>query len=95
MIRLIGFLLMAVLIIFGLSFAVLNAEPVTLNYYLGVREVPLSMVAVLSLITGTAIGLLFSLGTILRLKRQTVSLRKQLHAAEQDADRILVLPAKE
>ena len=47
MLRLFGFILLIVLVVLGLSFAVLNAEPVPLNYYFGSRDIPLSMVVVL------------------------------------------------
>lgn len=41
MARLLGFLLLLVLVLLGLSFAVLNAQPVALNYYFGFRQIPL------------------------------------------------------
>jgi len=95
MARLAGFLLLLVLIVFGITFAVLNAEPVTLNYYLGMIDLPLSMIAVLCLVGGVIIGLLVNLFTILRLKQQAGSLKRQLRAAEKEADRVSLLPANE
>jgi len=56
--RLIGFLFLVALVVIGLSFAVLNSQPVSLNYYLGYRDIPLSMIVVLSLATGAVIGAL-------------------------------------
>jgi putative membrane protein len=95
MARLLGFLLLVVLVVLGLSFAVLNAEPVSLNYYFGYREIPLSMIVVLSLAAGATIGVLVSMGMILRLKQQAARLRKKLQAAEKEADQLRFLPAKE
>jgi putative membrane protein len=95
MARLLGFLLLVVLVVLGLSFAVLNAEPVPLNYYFGYREIPLSMIVVLSLAAGATIGVLVSMGMILRLKQQAARLRKKLQAAEKEADQLRFLPAKE
>jgi putative membrane protein len=95
MVRLIGFLLLIALIVLGLSFAVLNAQPVSLNYYLGYREIPLSIIVVLSLAAGAAIGALVSMGMILRLKGQAARLRKQLRQAEQAAQQMQILPAKQ
>ena len=95
MVRLLGFLLLLVLVVLGLSFAVLNSEPVALNYYFGYRDIPLSMIVVLSLVAGALIGVLVSLGMILRLKRQAAGLRRKLRAAEKDADQLRILPAKE
>ena len=95
MVRLLGFLLLVVLVVLGLSFAVLNAEPVSLNYYFGYRDIPLSMIVVLSLAAGATIGVLVSMGMILRLKQQAARLRKKLQAAEKEADQLRFLPAKE
>ena len=95
MLRLFGYLLLVILIVLGLSFAVLNAEPVPLNYYFGSRDIPLSMIVVLSLAAGALIGLLVSMGAILRLKQQRAKLRRQLQRAEKAADQLSVLPAKQ
>jgi putative membrane protein len=94
MARLAGFLLLLVLIVLGLSFAVLNAETVPLNYYFGYREIPLSMIVVLSLAAGAVIGVLVGMGTILRLKQQAASLRLKLQRAEKAAEQLQILPAK-
>ena len=93
--RLLGFLFLVVLVVLGLSFAVLNAQSVSLNYYFGFREIPLSMIVVLSLAAGAVIGVLVSAGLILRLKAQTRQLRRKLRNAEKDSDQLRVLPAEE
>jgi len=93
--RLLGFLFLVVLVVLGLSFAVLNAQSVSLNYYFGYREIPLSMIVVLSLAAGAVIGVLVSAGLILRMKAQTRQLRRKLRNAEKDSDQLRVLPAQE
>jgi len=95
MVRLFGFLSLIVLVVFGLSFAVLNAEPVSLNYYFGYRDIPLSMVVVLSLAVGAVIGLLAGMGMILRLRQQVGGLRRKLQSAEKHTDQLHILPAKQ
>ena len=93
--RLLGFLFLVVLVVLGLSFAVLNDQLVSLNYYFGYREIPLSMIVVLSLAAGAVIGVLVSAGLILRMKAQTRQLRRKLRNAEKDSDQLRVLPAQE
>ena len=95
MVRLFGFLSLIIVVVFGLSFAVLNAEPVSLNYYFGYRDIPLSMVVVLSLAVGAVTGVLVSVGMILRLKQQLGSLRRKLKTAEKQSCPLHILPAKE
>jgi putative membrane protein len=93
--RLLGFLFLVALIVTGLSFAVLNSQPVSLNYYFGYRDIPLSMIVVLSLATGAVIGVLVSAGLILKLKAQVGQLRRKLRNAVKDSDQLKILPAKE
>lgn len=91
MARLLGFLLLVILVVLGLSFAVLNSQSVALNYYFGARDIPLSMVVVVSLVAGAVTGILVSLGTIIRLKQQTGSLRRRLRTAQRDAEQARIL----
>ncbi len=94
--RLLGFMFLVVLVVLGLSFAVLNSQLVSLNYYFGFREVPLSMVVVLSLAAGATIGVLVSVSLLLRSKAQNSQLRRKLRNAAKDSDQLrVVLPAKE
>ena len=95
MVRLFGFLLLVILVVLGLSFAVLNAEPVPLNYYFGYREIPLSMIVVLSLAAGAVIGVLVSMGMILRLKQQSASWRRKFQRAEKASAEVDVLTIRE
>jgi len=84
--RLLAFLFLVALVVTGLSFAVLNSQPVSLNYYFGYRDIPLSMIVVLSLATGAVIGVLVSAGLIIRLKAQRGRLRRKLRHAEKNLD---------
>ena len=74
---------------------VINAKPVELNYFLATREVPLAMTLVLPLVFGAVIGLLFSLGMVLRLKRETLRLRRQVRLAEQEITNLRNIPIKD
>jgi len=95
MFRLVGFVFLVVLVVLGLSFAVLNSQPVSLNYYFGYRDIPLSMIVVLSLAGGAMIAVLVSASLILRLKTRVARLRRQLRNAEKEYDQLHVLPAKD
>lgn len=94
MARLFGFLMMVILVVIGLSFAVLNAEPVPLNYYFGNREIPLSLIVVGAITIGAVFGILASLGVIIKQKAQASGLRKKIRSLEKDAVQISTKPAK-
>lgn len=93
--RLIASILTLLLVLIGLAFAVVNAKPVELNYFLGTREVPLAMTLVLTLAIGAGIGILFSLGMMVRLKRETLRLRRQIQLTEQEVVNLRTLPIKD
>lgn len=75
--RIFSYIILLIIIILGVTFAVLNAELVKLNYYFGSIEISLSLLLVLSLGIGVIIGLLLALKSILKLKRKNYQLRKE------------------
>jgi len=67
-----------------LSFALVNTDPVTVRYYLGVRwEAPLVAVLLLTLATGVLLGLLAALAQFVRLRRRIARLERELKAARR------------
>lgn len=88
-------ILFLILLILGLSFAVLNAGSVPLNYYLGKVELPLALVVVAALAVGAILGVLVSLGMVLRLKRQVRQLRRQVQTAEKEVTNLRTIPLKD
>jgi len=67
-----------------LSFALVNTDPVTVRYYLGVRwEAPLVAVLLLTLSTGVLLGLLAALAQFVRLRRRIARLERELKAARR------------
>ena len=93
--RLVSLVLLLSLMLLGLAFAVVNSKPVELNYFLATREVPLAMTLVLTLAFGAFIGLFFSLGMVIRLKRETLRLRRQMQIAEQEVANLRNIPIKD
>lgn len=93
--RIVGFLFVLVVLIFGLSFGLLNADPVKVNYYFGSRELPLSFVLVVMLIVGALAGALAALGMVLRTKRELHRLRREIRVAEKELSNLRSLPLKD
>ncbi|HKK14069.1 MAG TPA: LapA family protein [Gammaproteobacteria bacterium] len=84
-----------VLLVMGLSFAVLNAGAVPLNYYFGTLQLPLALVVVGALALGAVLGVLVSLGMVVRLKRQVHRLHKQVQNAEKEVSNLRAIPLKD
>ena len=65
--RIITGIVVVILILLGITFAILNATPVSLNYYIGISEISLSLLLVLVLLLGIVLGILSMLLTVMKL----------------------------
>lgn len=79
-------LLSIVLFFAVLGFAVKNAEPVTLHYYLGLAwNAPLVLVVLVSFGVGIACGIMACLGIVVRQRRAFSALRHELSTLNPDS----------
>jgi len=93
--RIFGLLFFLVVLVIGLFFGVLNAEPVPVNYYFGSRLLPLSLVLVITLLIGALCGAIASLGPALRMRREISRLRKEIKVSERELANLRSLPLKD
>ncbi|OGT20673.1 MAG: hypothetical protein A2V90_05190 [Gammaproteobacteria bacterium RBG_16_57_12] len=84
-----------VAVFLGLGFAVLNAGLVTLNYYFGRGEYPLSLILVATLALGCFMGMLAGLGMYLGARRELARLRKEVKLKEKEVLNLRTLPLKD
>jgi len=90
--RIVIFVLLLLVTLLGLSFALMNAESVQLNYYFGTLQAPLSLVVVLAIILGAGLGVLASLSIVVGQKRELAKLRK---SAKEEVSNLRSLPLKD
>jgi uncharacterized integral membrane protein len=95
MLKLIYALLALVLFVAALSFAALNAAPVTIDYYLGQLEVPLALLLVAALAVGALLGSLIGFGRVLRIRRDMAKLRRESRATEEEVRNLRALPLRD
>ncbi len=93
--RVVTYLLLTAVILLGVTFASLNAEPVMLNYYIGNSKIPLSLLLALVLIIGCTIGLLVSLVLYIKLKYANRRLKQRLKVVEQEVANLRTIPLKD
>ncbi|MEN9449810.1 MAG: hypothetical protein RJA83_424 [Pseudomonadota bacterium] len=93
--RCITYLFLIVLFILGLIFAGLNADLVSVNYYLGTKRLPLSLLTILSFILGGLLGLLTAFITYVKLKYVNRRLRHRLILVEKELSNLRALPFKD
>ena len=95
MVRIVYSFIFLVLVIFGIVFAVLNAEPVKLNYYFGSEEVPLSLILVFAMIVGAILGVIASASLIISNQLEVKKLRKSVELAEKEVTNLRAIPIRD
>jgi putative membrane protein len=93
--RFIRLLLFLVLILLGAAFTVMNAGTLHLDYYFGTLDLPLSLVLIATLGIGALLGVLASLGTLFRMKRENAHLRRQVRLTSEEVRNLRSIPIKE
>ncbi len=93
--RIIFLVVFLLVLVVGLSFALMNAETVMLSYYFGTLSAPLSIVVVVSLAVGALLGVLACMGMALGLKQEIARLRRSAKVAEKELENLRSLPLKD
>ena len=93
--RFLKVLLFILVIVAGLLFHLRNNQAIALDYYLGLVEIPMSVLVVLILALGVGLGYVVNIPTHLRLKRDNARLQKQLNLTEKEVNALRVVPLKD
>ncbi len=93
--RIVTYILVLLIILLGVTFAGLNAEFVSLNYYIGDAELPLSLLLVLAFIIGCILTLMASLIFYIKLKSKNRRLYQRLKVVEAELANLRTIPLKD
>ncbi len=93
--RFLKLLFFLLLMMLGVVFAVMNAGSIHLNYYFGVRDLPLPLVLLAALGVGALLGVLAAMGGVLRLKKENMDLRRNARLASEEVNNLRAIPIKE
>ena len=81
--RILSYILLLLVILFGITFACLNAEAVTINYYFNTKLIPLSLLLTITLFLGVVTGFICSISIYFRLKGENLRLLRQIKLLEK------------
>jgi putative membrane protein len=87
MARLLKAIFFFLVLVIGLVLHVKNGQLVTVNYYLGSVELPVSLLITGTLLCGALLGFLVDLTIILSLKRKVSGLNRTIKRMEQQGAR--------
>lgn len=95
MMKIIGYIILVIIVLLGLTFACLNADPVTINYYVGQNQLPLSLLLIISFTTGGVLGLLSSTLLIIKMKAEIVRTEHRLKTSEKELANLRNIPLQD
>lgn len=93
--RIISYLVILLIIVFGVTFATLNSTQVTVNYYVAQSTLPLSLLLALVFSGGCVVGVLVGLWLLLKAKMKNRRLRQRLSLAEKEIANLRAIPLQD
>ena len=93
--RIVQSIILFLIFVVALAFAVINADAVKIDYYVGSIEMPLSVIVVVTFALGAIVGLLVSLGRMLGLKRELNRVRRAERISQQELTNLRSLPIRQ
>lgn len=93
--RIVSYFLLLVIVLFGMTFATLNSESVTINYYFGQSALPLSMLIVLVFAAGCMIGMIVAVWLLVKAKIHNYRMRQKLELAEKEIANLRAIPLQD
>lgn len=83
-----------ILILFGVTFAALNAASVQVNFYLTTLKMPISVLMILMLGVGICLGAMLMLSRYWRLKSEHRKIKNQLKLTEREIKNLRTIPLR-
>lgn len=93
--RIISFILLLMIILIGITFATLNSNIVTLHYYIGQRDMALSLLLVSVFAAGCLLGILVMLLLFIREKIKSYHLKHKLKLVEKEVENLRAIPIQD
>jgi putative membrane protein len=94
-VRIISYFFLLVIVLFGMTFATLNSESVTINYYFDQSTLPLSLLLVLVFAFGCLLGMIVGIWLLIKAKLLNYRLRQRLNLAEREIENLRAIPLQD
>lgn len=92
--RVFSYVILIIIMLFGLVFAALNSELVTFHYYLGTKQVALSLLLVFTFGFGILLGFIFTVLSVIKAKKENCRLKARIKNIEKELENLRTLPIK-
>lgn len=93
--RIISYIFLLLIILIGVSFAILNSQTVNINYYLGQKVMPLPLLLAGVFGGGCLLGIVVGVWLYLKSKLKNYHLRQRLKMAEKEINNLRAIPLQD
>jgi putative membrane protein len=94
-VRIFSFIFLIVIVLLGITFATLNSTVVNINYYVGHKNMPLSLLLALVFGIGSLLGILVGLWILFKTKLKNYRLKQKLKLAEREIENLRAIPLQD
>ncbi|WP_423063895.1 lipopolysaccharide assembly protein LapA domain-containing protein [Candidiatus Paracoxiella cheracis] len=84
-----------IVILVGVTFASLNPQKLTLNYYVNTTTIHLPLLLLLVLVLGALLGVIAMLPSLIRAKSSNHHLKARVKQTEQEVQNLRSIPIKD
>ena len=93
--RIISYCFILIIVLFGMTFATLNSESVTINYYFSQSTLPLSLLLVFVFAFGCFTGIIVGFWLLIKSKFHNYRLQQRLTLAEKEIENLRAIPIQD
>lgn len=93
--RIARFMIILMVLLAGIAFHLRNDQFVRFDYYLGDVDLPFSLWIFIAMSTGAVLGCLALTPVLVKLRHESVRLRRQIKVSETELNNLRVIPIKE
>lgn len=93
--RIVSYFFVLIIVLFGMMFATLNSESVTIDYYFAQSTLPLSLLLVIVFALGCMIGMMAGIWMLIKAKLLNYRLNQRLYLAEKEIDNLRAIPLQD
>ena len=92
---LVQLILLMLILIIAAAFAALNEQVISMNYFIGTMDTPLTFVIIVCFILGMLFSFLIIVGYIIRLRWQQRRMKQALQLKDQELNNLREMPLKD
>lgn len=87
--------LLLVVFLAGALFTSVNTTPVDVDYYVGIRQMPLAVALLIALVLGVLVGLLGGIGMSLKYRNQLRVSNRRVKKLDKELENLRAIPVRD